>query len=164
MKFWLYILLETIGQDSKDFQAIEESRKFCLPFLFFQSFPPTARDTVGFVDSPAEFISSYFIFNAKSEPDQVMESSIGFMIDENNDPGSVSFCLYFSCQNQERHKAHTPIRVWGNGFSSPGLFYLLRMHIPSYEPHRRNLQAQGRWSLALLPLYGEVWAEVTSRP
>lgn len=111
MKFRLYILLETIGQDSKDFQAIEESRKFCLPFSFFQSFPPTARDTVGFVDSPAEFISSYFIFNAKSEPDQVMESSIGFMIDENNDPGSVSFCLYFSCQNQERHKAHTPIRV-----------------------------------------------------
>lgn len=38
-----------------------------------------------------------------------------------------------------------------NGFSSPGLFYLLRMHIPNYEPHRRNLQAQGRWILALLP-------------
>ena len=48
MKFRLYILLETIGQDSKDFQAIEESRKFCLPFSFFRSFPPTARDTVGF--------------------------------------------------------------------------------------------------------------------
>ena len=34
MKFTLYIMLETIGQDSEDFQAIEESMKFCLPFFF----------------------------------------------------------------------------------------------------------------------------------
>ena len=111
MKFTLYIMLETIGQDSEDFQAIEESMKFCLPFFFFNHSLPQPETQWGLWILLAEFISSYFIFTAKSEPDQAIESSIGFMIDENNDPGSVSFCLHFSCQNQKGPKAHTPIRV-----------------------------------------------------
>ena len=109
MKFPLFIMLETIGQDSEDFQATEESIKFCLLFFTILCHSQRHSGVCGFsLQSSLPPTSSFLLQSGQpSEADQATESGVGFNIGANDDAGSASFCLHFSYQKTNRGTKHT---------------------------------------------------------